>query len=88
MIAEEFSELALALVARSDLVAPADTPHGIVEKINAAAAKAAADPDIRARLGRFGISPVSTWPAEFERYIRGELDRWSKVFKKSDIKLD
>ena len=72
----------------SGLVAPAGTPHGIVDKINAAAAKAAVDPDIGAKLGRFGISPVSTSPAEFDRYIRGELDRWSGIFKESGIKLD
>jgi tripartite-type tricarboxylate transporter receptor subunit TctC len=72
----------------SGLVAPAGTPHRIVEKINDAAAKAAADPDIGAKLGRFGISPVSTSPAEFGRYIGGEVDRWSKVFKESGIKLD
>jgi tripartite-type tricarboxylate transporter receptor subunit TctC len=72
----------------SGLVAPTGTPHSIVEKINAAAARAAADPEIGAKLGRFGISPVSTSPAEFDGYIRGEVDRWSKVFKESGIKFD
>jgi tripartite-type tricarboxylate transporter receptor subunit TctC len=72
----------------SGLVAPAGTPPSIVEKINAAAAKAAADPNIGAKLGHFGISPISTSPAEFDRYIRSEVDRWSKVFKESGIKLD
>ena len=72
----------------SGLVAPAGTPPGIVEKINAAAAKAAADPEMGAKLGRFGINPVSTSPAEFESYVRGEVGRWSKVFAESGIKLD
>jgi tripartite-type tricarboxylate transporter receptor subunit TctC len=72
----------------SGLVAPAGTPQGIVNKINAAAVKAAADPDIGAKLGRFGISPVSTSPTEFDRYVRGEVVRWSNVFKQSGIKLD
>jgi tripartite-type tricarboxylate transporter receptor subunit TctC len=72
----------------SSLVAPAGTPPAIVEKIHAAAAKAAADHEVSAKLGRFGISAVSTSPAEFDRYIRGEFDRWSKVFKDSGIKLD
>jgi tripartite-type tricarboxylate transporter receptor subunit TctC len=72
----------------SGLVAPAGTPAGIIEKIHAAVAKAAVDPEVGAKLSRFGISAVSSTPTEFDRYIRGELDRWSKIFRNSGIKLD
>ena len=47
-----------------------------------------ADPEVNAKLSKFGISAVSTTPAEFDSYIRGEVDRWSNVFKESGIKLE
>jgi tripartite-type tricarboxylate transporter receptor subunit TctC len=72
----------------SGLVAPAGTPAAIVEKIRGAVADAAADPEIKARLEKFGISAVSTTPAEFGSYIGNETDRWSNVFKDSGIKLE
>jgi tripartite-type tricarboxylate transporter receptor subunit TctC len=72
----------------SGLVAPAGTPAAIVEKIRAAVAQVAADPDVKAKLDKFGISAVSTTPAEFDSYIRHEVDRWSNVFKESGIKLE
>jgi len=70
------------------LVAPAGTPPAVVDKIQRAVARVAADPEVNAKLGKFGISAVSTTPAEFDSYIRRELGRWSSVFKESGIKLD
>jgi tripartite-type tricarboxylate transporter receptor subunit TctC len=70
------------------LVAPANTPDAVVNKIHSAVAKAAADPELSGKLLNFGIVAVSSTPAEFDRYYRSELDRWSKVFKDSGIKLD
>ena len=70
------------------LVAPAGTPPAVVDSIQRAVARAAADPEVSAKLQNFGIVAVSSTPAEFDRYYRGELERWSKVFKASGIKLD
>ena len=69
-------------------MAPAGTPDAIVDKIQIAIAKVAADPEVNAKLSKFGISAVSTTPAEFNSYVRQERDRWSKVFRESGIKLD
>jgi tripartite-type tricarboxylate transporter receptor subunit TctC len=69
------------------LVAPAGTPPAIIDKIQRAVVKVAADPEISAKLDQFGISAVSNTPAEFEQYYRNEFDRWSKVFRDSGIKL-
>jgi tripartite-type tricarboxylate transporter receptor subunit TctC len=70
------------------LVAPAGTSPAVVAKIQGAVAKAAADPAVAARLQNFGIVAVSSTPSEFDRYYRGELERWSQVFRDSGIKLD
>jgi tripartite-type tricarboxylate transporter receptor subunit TctC len=70
------------------LVAPAGTPAAVVDRIQADVAKVAADPEVAGRLLSFGIVATSTTPAEFERYYRSELERWSKVFKDSGIRLE
>jgi tripartite-type tricarboxylate transporter receptor subunit TctC len=70
------------------LVAPAGTPATVVERIHRDVAVVAADPEVSGKLQAFGIVAVSSTPAEFDRYVRSELDRWSKVFKDSGIKLD
>jgi tripartite-type tricarboxylate transporter receptor subunit TctC len=69
------------------LVAPAGTPPAVIDKIQRAVAKVAADPEVSGKLSAFGISAVSDTPAEFEQYYRSEFDRWSKVFKDSGITL-
>jgi tripartite-type tricarboxylate transporter receptor subunit TctC len=70
------------------LVAPAGTPHAVLDRIQRDVAAVAADPQVSGKLQGFGIVAVSSTPAEFDRYYRNELDRWSKVFKDSGIKLN
>jgi tripartite-type tricarboxylate transporter receptor subunit TctC len=67
---------------------PAGIPAAIVDKLNRKVASIYADPSIKERLEKAGISPVATSPAEFDAFIRSETDRWAKVFKEnSHLKL-
>jgi tripartite-type tricarboxylate transporter receptor subunit TctC len=70
------------------LVAPAGTPAPVVERIQRDVAAVAADLEVGAKLQGLGIVATSSTPSEFDRYYRSELDRWSKVFKDSGIKLE
>jgi len=70
------------------LVAPAGTPPVVIDRIQRDVALVAADPEVSTKLQSFGIAAVSSTPVEFDRYYRGELDRWSKVFKDSGITLE
>jgi len=70
------------------LVAPAGTPAAVVERIQRDVAAVAADPEVGAKLQGFGIVAVSSTSSEFDRYYRGEIDRWSKVIKDSGITLE
>jgi tripartite-type tricarboxylate transporter receptor subunit TctC len=72
------------------LVAPAGTPAAIIGKIHGELARIHADIALRAKLEKVGIElAVSASPAEFDTFIRGETDRWSKVLKESgNLKLD
>ena len=70
------------------LVGPAGMPRPVVEKIQRKIASLYGDPALVERLDNAGINPISSTPAEFESYVRKEMDRWGKVYRESGIKLE
>jgi tripartite-type tricarboxylate transporter receptor subunit TctC len=46
------------------------------------------DPVIKQRLAELGGVPMSTTPTEFGKLVLDETDKWGKVIKAADIKLD
>jgi tripartite-type tricarboxylate transporter receptor subunit TctC len=69
-------------------VAPAGTPRGIVDKVQAEVVRMYADPVIADKLQKSGITTASSTPEEFTAFVRKELDRWGQVFKDSGIQLN
>jgi tripartite-type tricarboxylate transporter receptor subunit TctC len=68
-------------------VAPAKTPHEIIERFNRELQKAAADPVFRERLARFGADPAPPMSsADVDAFIQSEIKRWAKVVKDAGIK--
>ena len=67
------------------IVAPAGTPRDILERLNAAARKALASADTRARLAQLGMSNNSSSPEEFDAYIKSEIARWGQVINDAHI---
>ena len=67
------------------IVAPAGTPHDILDKLNAAARQALAATDTKARLVQLGMSNGSSTPAEFDAYIKSEIAKWGQVIKDANI---
>jgi tripartite-type tricarboxylate transporter receptor subunit TctC len=72
----------------SGLVAPAGTPPGVVEKLNAAAAKALALPYMQKRLAVEGSTPLGGTPAQFADFLKGEHAKWGAAVRDAHIKLD
>jgi tripartite-type tricarboxylate transporter receptor subunit TctC len=61
------------------LEAPAGTPQGIIEKMAGAAQQAMHSPQAVATLEQQGFVPLEGGPDEFDRFIRGEIARWTEV---------
>jgi tripartite-type tricarboxylate transporter receptor subunit TctC len=59
----------------------AGTPKPIVDKLAAAATKAARDPAVVATLAKQGFEPLIMGPAQFDAYYVAERDKWGKVIK-------
>jgi tripartite-type tricarboxylate transporter receptor subunit TctC len=68
--------------------APRGLPEPILRRLNAEVRTAAADPEIVARMGRFGGSGVAGSPEQFETFLRAERTKWSKVIRDADVHLD
>ena len=68
--------------------APAKTPTAIVDKLNAAInASIVADPS-KAKLVSLGIEPKPMTPAEYGKLIVSETEKWAKVVKAADMKVE
>ena len=70
------------------VVAPAGTPTAIVQKLNAEITAALRDEHIVASMRNLGVEPAPTTPEAFEAYIRSETQKWAKVIKQANIRID
>jgi tripartite-type tricarboxylate transporter receptor subunit TctC len=68
--------------------APAKTPPEIIAKLNHEINEVLAEPEIRKRLVELGGEPLITSPKDFEATIKAETDKWEKVVKYADIKIE
>jgi tripartite-type tricarboxylate transporter receptor subunit TctC len=68
------------------LAAPKNTAAEIVGRLNAEVNAWVADPKVKARLAEFGGMPVTGSPADFERQIAAEIEKWAKVIRFAGIK--
>jgi tripartite-type tricarboxylate transporter receptor subunit TctC len=70
------------------LYAPVKTPAEIIDRLNKSAAKAVQSKAFE-RLGvNEGLVMVASPPAELDRYVNGEEERWRKVIHDADIKIE
>jgi len=68
------------------IVAPANTPAAIVDQLNRAINGVVASAESRERFASLGFVPRGTTPAEFDRHIRSEIERWRAVIKAQHIR--
>jgi tripartite-type tricarboxylate transporter receptor subunit TctC len=68
------------------LYAPAGTPPDVIEKLSAAAKKAARSPEFAKRIEQEGLEVTASDPAELDRYVKAEEVRWRKIVKENNIK--
>ena len=68
------------------LFAPGATPRDIVDKLNAATARAQASKDVQDILAKQAIDPFPSTVAATNALMRVELDMWGKVVKEFDVK--
>lgn len=70
------------------VAAPKNTPPEIIDKLNQEINAVLAEPEIKARLADLGAAPLAGSPADFGRFIAAEAEKWSKVIREANIKVD
>jgi len=70
------------------LGAPYGTPAEIIDKLNQETNAALADPRIKAQIAESGGNALAGSPADFGKLIADETEKWGKVIRAANIKLD
>jgi tripartite-type tricarboxylate transporter receptor subunit TctC len=75
-------------LAWNGLFAPAGTPPGVIEKINADVNAALAEPAVRELLRKQGLVPGGGTPADFKRLVEEESRKWGPLIEARIKRID
>jgi tripartite-type tricarboxylate transporter receptor subunit TctC len=67
--------------------APKNTPIEVIEKLNTAVNVSIADANLETKLANFGGTVLAGSPADFGKLISDETEKWGKVIRVANIKL-
>src|SRR6266446_4514100 len=67
---------------------PAGTPAPVVSRLNAALNDSLRDPKVAERLAALSVEAKPNSPAEFAAFFKSELDKWGRVIRAANIKLE
>jgi tripartite-type tricarboxylate transporter receptor subunit TctC len=69
------------------IMAPAGTPKTVVDRLNTEINKTVSKADIKEAWAKQGAVPMIMTPAEFDAYLRVDIEKWAKVIQTAGIKL-
>ncbi|HTD91213.1 MAG TPA: tripartite tricarboxylate transporter substrate binding protein [Burkholderiales bacterium] len=70
------------------LLAPAKLPSEIVTRLNAECSKLLAQSDVKSRFAELGLETAGGSPAQFDQWIKSEIERWGRVIRAQKISLE
>jgi tripartite-type tricarboxylate transporter receptor subunit TctC len=70
------------------LTTPKGTPADVIAKLEAATRACIADPTLQSHMQPLGLEPAPMTTVEFGKFIADEIDKWAKVIKFANIKVD
>jgi tripartite-type tricarboxylate transporter receptor subunit TctC len=70
------------------LMAPAGTPKPVVDRLNAEVQKALAQPDLKEAWAKQGAVPMNMTPDEFGKFLAQDIEKWAKVVKFANMKVN
>jgi tripartite-type tricarboxylate transporter receptor subunit TctC len=70
------------------MMARTGTPQPIIDRLQKEIAALVRDPDIVKRFATLGAVPIGNSQAEFAQFLREETDRYTKLVKAANIKVD
>jgi tripartite-type tricarboxylate transporter receptor subunit TctC len=70
------------------VMTPKGTPRPIIDRLNGAINRFLQDPDMKKNLDGQGMAPSGGSPEKFDKRIRNDYERWVKVVKDANIKVE
>ena len=70
------------------IVAPGGVSKDVINKLNAEMVKAIRQPDTKEKIAGVGADTVGNTPEEFAAFIRSETEKYARIVKAGNIKLD
>ncbi|MDT3683589.1 MAG: tripartite tricarboxylate transporter substrate binding protein [Pseudorhodoplanes sp.] len=70
------------------VVAPANTPAPIVEKLHKAVAAALNDPEVKSKLTAQAAEIIASTPEEFANFIKSETAKWAQAVRGANLSID
>jgi len=70
------------------ILVPAGTPRAVVTRLHDDWLKLAGDPDVKDGFAKLGVIAVASTPDEFRGFIRKEMDKYGKLIKEANIKVN
>ncbi len=70
------------------LLAPANTPKEVVNRLSAEIAKMLRSPEMREKFSNLGVDPVGSTPDEATEFLRSEIAKSGKIVREANVKAD
>jgi tripartite-type tricarboxylate transporter receptor subunit TctC len=68
--------------------APRGTPPAVIARLNREINAGLADPAVKARLTEVATTPMPFSPDEFGAYVASEIEKWGRVIRAANIKIE
>lgn len=75
------------VVSAFGMVTSSKVPRPLIDKLGADIAAVVKEEAFAAKVREFGMDPVGSTPQEYDRFIRTEVVRWSRVVKDANIRI-
>jgi tripartite-type tricarboxylate transporter receptor subunit TctC len=70
------------------MLVPAGTAPALVNYMQSSIAQVLRSQPVAERFSAQGLQTYGSAPADFERYLRSEIDKWDKVIRAADIRSE
>ncbi len=66
----------------------AGTPQAVIKRVHAETVKIVKSPELSAQLLAQGAEPVGNSPRELAGFIKAEIERWTELVERTNIRAD
>ncbi len=78
---------AMESVGFQGLVGPAGLPRDVTERLSRELARVLAQPEVQAKFAAAGSEVHPAGPAEFEAFVKGDNEKWSRLIRERKLQL-